>query len=392
MINPQPVQPRRSSAYGQNTSAKNIRPLPRHIPGYTGPAQQRTPMLRKLVIIAAVAFLLIGIPYLLVTHLLNRTKNSFANGEGVSLSTLNESNAIKLKGEDAGRTNFMIYGMTADESRTDTMLLASYYWKDHKLVTLNIPRDLFASYQGYNTKIVSLYAIAKQRKGAERTYPPQFVSDFVAKEYNIPIHYWVVANMNAMKQVVDTLGGIVVTNPNGFTDTQFPTDNYNGYIVPAPHFDAGVLNLNGKDALIYARSRHSLDNAAEGTDFARSKRQQIVLQAVLKKLKDQGSFTNLGQLSNYLQIFGQNIFTSMSPAETIRLARTMDKLNFSQDYLKSNWSNASGFLCDSSMGGEYVLLYGVPGNCHVRAGIDSLSTFRAEALTYVQNLKANSKP
>jgi hypothetical protein len=77
----------------------------------------------------------------------------------------------------------------------------------------------------------------------------------------------------------------------------------------------------------------------------------------------------------------------------VRLARTMDHLNFSQDYLKSNWSNASGFLCDSSSPETgYTLLYGVPGNCKVKAGINSQSIYRSEAITYIQNLEANSKP
>src|SRR5579859_4850006 len=74
------------------------------------------------------------------------------------------ASAVRLKGEGSGRTNVMIYGLTADGNRTDTMLLASYYWKERKLVLLNIPRDLYAMHDGAMTKIVSLYAIAKNRK------------------------------------------------------------------------------------------------------------------------------------------------------------------------------------------------------------------------------------
>lgn len=146
------------------------------------------------------------------------------------------SSIIPLLGEEEGRTNFMLYGLTLDGSRTDTMMLVSYFWKENTLVTLNIPRDLYATYKGYTGKIVSLYAVAKAQKSVDTDYPPKFVNSFVGQEYGIPIHYYAVINMNTFRQLIDTLGGVAIHVEHSFTDYKYPTDNYSGYIRPAPHF------------------------------------------------------------------------------------------------------------------------------------------------------------
>jgi LCP family protein required for cell wall assembly len=329
--------------------------------------------------------------YAYISNSLSHTKKSFANGQGISLATFAAAENTTLSGENDGRTNVMIYGLTADGLRTDTIILASYYWNEHKLVMLNIPRDLYASYNGNDTKIVSLYSIAKDANPTDQSYPPQYVSDFISKEYGINIDYWVVANMNAFKQLVDAVGGVSINVPDSFTDYQYPTDDYKGYIRPAPHFDAGIQTMDGTTALIYARSRHAA--GPEGTDFARSKRQQVIIEAILSKLKQQGVFNDISKLDSYLNIFGDNIFTNMTPADLIKSAKVASEFNLSQDIMMANWSNDIGFLCDSTdAGGSYVLRYGVPGDCTGMAGVNDGSSYRQEAINYVQNLLQSAEP
>ena len=82
----------------------------------------------------------------------------------------------------------------------------------------------------------------------------------------------------------------------------------------------------------------------------------------------------------------------MSAAETIRLARTVDHVNLATNYLKGNWNNANGFLCDSSIGGQYVLLYGVPGDCTGWAGTTTSSIYRQKARSYIKNLLTEAQP
>lgn len=347
---------------------------------------------RVIGVIVLLFMLLAGGAYAFVSHSLSHTAKSFSNGQSITLDSFLAANNVKLQGQDTGRTNFIIYGLTADELRTDTIILVSYYWQEHKLVMLNIPRDLYVTYDGRSTKIVSLYSIAKDAKPKDRSYPPQYVSDFISKEYGIPINYWIVANMNAFKQLVDTVGGVTINVQRSFTDDQYPTDDYSGYIRPAPHFDAGIQTMDGTRALIFARSRHSTD-PLEGTDFARSKRQQMIIQAVLQKLKAQGVLSDLTKLDSYLNIFGNNVFTNLTPPEFIKGAKLASQLNLSQDIITANWSNDIGFLCDSTdAGGSYVLRYGVIGNCIGVAGVNDGDPFRQQAINYVQNLLQSAEP
>jgi LCP family protein required for cell wall assembly len=300
-----------------------------------------------------------------------------------------------LAGQAQGRTNFLVYGMTKDGLRTDSIMLASYYYKQKKLVTLNIPRDLYVN-DGYeNAKFGEVYAYAKERQPHDNTYPDEFVASLVSKEYGIPINYWVELNMQGEVSLVDSIGGINIDVPDSFTDYEYPNWNYNGYVRPAPSFTAGEQHMDGNEALIYSRSRHSLDNN-EGSDFARSKRQALVLSSIMTKVKAQGILGNLGQLSKYLSIVNQDVSTSMSTGEMITAAKLVKGINPQTDHLIANWNTGNGFLCDSvTKAGADIVLYGVTGNCTTEAGGGATSnlsvygtdsTYRQQAITYVQNL------
>lgn len=289
-----------------------------------------------------------------------------------------------------GRTNILVYGMTQDGLRTDSIILVSYYWQQKKLVMLNIPRDLYV-YDGYeNDKMGEVYAYAKNREPHNSTYPDTYVASVVSKEYGIPIHYWAQFNMQGEVDFVNAIGGIDINVPDSFTDCEYPTWDYSGYVRPCPSFTAGEQHMNGSEALIFSRSRHSLDNN-EGTDFARSRRQQLVIESVLSKLKSMGVVGNLADISKYLNILGQNLTTSMSTDQMVSFAKTLKGLSPSTDIVRSSWDTGNGFLCDSSTSsGEYITLYGVPGACNVGAGGFHDNQYREYAIYFVQHMLSSA--
>jgi LCP family protein required for cell wall assembly len=299
---------------------------------------------------------------------------------------------VKLQGQAEGRTNFLVFGMTKDGLRTDSIMLASYYYKQKKLVTLNIPRDLYVN-DGYETaKMGEVYAYAKMRQPKNSQYPDQFVTQLISKEYGISIPYWVELNMQGEVSLINDIGGVDINVPDSFTDYEYPTWNYSGYVRPAPSFVAGEQHMDGNTALIFSRSRHSLDNN-EGTDFARSKRQGLVLSAIMTKVKSQGILGNLGQLSKYLGLVNQNVTTNMSTDEMVASGLLAKSLNPATDHLIGNWSTTNGFLCDTvTPGGADIVLYGVTGSCTTEAGGQEDSTYREQAINYVQNLLTSVSP
>ncbi|MDQ6857065.1 MAG: LCP family protein, partial [Candidatus Dormibacteraeota bacterium] len=128
----------------------------------------------------------------------------------------------------------------------------------------------------------------------------------------IHIDHWVGVDFQAFKASVDAVGGVDVVVPNTFTDYQYPA----GECSPGPnenckfmtvHFNAGSQHMNGTQALQFARSRHSNDNG-EGSDFARSRRQQLVVAALKQRVVSLGGLGNLPDLLNSL---GDNMVTDL---------------------------------------------------------------------------------
>jgi LCP family protein required for cell wall assembly len=330
-----------------------------------------------------VIFLVLGTSYFFKSH--SKGKLNAINIVA-SVAKASTGYVAPIAGQSDGRTNILVYGMTLDGLRTDSIMLVSYYWAQKKLVTLNIPRDLYV-YDGYeNAKFGEVYSYAKRREPKDPDYPPQSVANLVSKEYGIPINYWVSLNMQGEISLINTLGGVDINVPDSFTDYQYPTWNYSGYVRPAPSFVAGEQHMDGATALEYSRSRHSLDNG-EGTDFARSKRQGIVLQAVMTKVKSMGLLGNLADISNYLNILGTNVDTNMSTDVMLSFAKTVKGIDPATDYTIGNWETSNGFLCGSTSSyGAYITLYGVTGACGTQVNAGTDSKYRELAIYYVNNL------
>jgi LCP family protein required for cell wall assembly len=128
----------------------------------------------------------------------------------------------------------------------------------------------------------------------------------------IHIDHWIGLDFQAFKSAVDSVGGVDVVVPNSFTDYQYPAGECNGQpgqncAYETVHFTAGPQHMNGARALQFARSRHSNDNG-EGSDFARSRRQQLIVAALKQKAVSIGGLGNLPDLLNSL---GDNVVTDL---------------------------------------------------------------------------------
>ena len=127
----------------------------------------------------------------------------------------------------------------------------------------------------------------------------------------IHIDYFIGVDFDAFKQAVDSVGGIDVDVPHTFTDHHYPSDNCDSNKGPCVdttiHFDQGRHHMDGQTALRFARSRESDDPVEQG-NFARNKRQQIVLNAIKQKVLSIGGISNL---PNLLSALGDHVITDM---------------------------------------------------------------------------------
>ncbi len=82
--------------------------------------------------------------------------------------------------------------------------------------------------------------------------------------------------------------------------------------------------MDGETAIEYARARYVIDNPAEGTDFARSARQQLIMKAALTKLK---SWHTWPSFFSALDALKHTIYTNLSLADLAMFALKMDLNN-----------------------------------------------------------------
>lgn len=192
-----------------------------------------------------------------------------------------------------GRTNILLLGIGggthAGADLTDTMIVLSLYPSKHSMAMISIPRDVWSD--TLRDKINSAYHYGEEKKAGDGfVLAKSTVEDVIG----MPIQYAFLIDFSGFQKIIDLVGGIRVNVVTAFTDPEFPivgkeNDPCGGDPTFACryetiHFDTGEQRMNGSRALQYVRSRHAEGN--EGSDFARSKRQQDVLVALKAKFTD----------------------------------------------------------------------------------------------------------
>ncbi len=118
------------------------------------------------------------------------------------------------------------------------------------------------------------------------------------------------------------------------------------------HFDKGIVKMDGVTALKFVRSRHGTNG--EGSDFARSKRQQAVISAFRNALISKETLFDIPKITALVQTFGQSIDTNITENEYG---------DFYQLYRRTkNATLKSVALTDGSDGGEAVFVHPDSGN------------------------------
>lgn len=192
--------------------------------------------------------------------------------------------------------NISILFMGVDESekrmedgnaRSDALLVATLNNKAKTVKLISIPRDsyVYIPDRGRKDKITHAHAFGGTR-GAIET---------VEGMLDIPIDYYVKMNFNAFIEVVDALGGIDVEVPYD----RLELDENDKYTI---ELKKGNQHLDGRHALALARTR-KLD-----TDVERGKRQQEILQAIMKEATSVKSVTKYGDV---IEAVGNNMKTNM---------------------------------------------------------------------------------
>lgn len=190
-------------------------------------------------------------------------KASFTADDRLSLAKMTKK---------SNRINVLMMGN--DGGRSDTMMMVSYD-PDLKLVDIvSVPRDTYHEMPGRSPmKINAVFGLKGDSGG------PASTAKEVGKLLGVPIDYYVSVNYEAVREIVDIIGGVEVDIPR-----RMKYDD--PYSDPPLHIDlmAGKQVLNGDKAMQFLRWRKNNDGSggAEG-DLGRIERQQTFVKTAIKK-------------------------------------------------------------------------------------------------------------
>ena len=246
-----------------------------------------------------------------------------------TVNIMSNSLGAPMQTDENGNINVMIVGYGGEGHAwsylADSIMVASFNPKLGATTMISIPRDLYVNDTGDGiigriNEIFSVWVSSKRdfANGA------LLLSGMLEKIIWLKIDYYATVDFWGFKDIIDTLGGITVDVPESFSDSTYPTKD-NGYMTVS--FTSGIQNMNGETALEYARSRHST------SDFSRSLRQQIIIKAIIDKIKSQWLWT-ITKLKSLYTNYTNMVKTNISLKEMMGMAKYMDKLDnmFSYGY------------------------------------------------------------
>ncbi len=230
----------------------------------------------------------------------------------------------QLKQDENHRTNILVagYGGPGHDGPylSDTIILISIDNTTNDIATLSIPRDLLVDLPGYGFRKIN-NALAFGMTSANPHGGDAMLTQAVQDVTGQTIQYFAKIDFNGFKSAVDAVDGVDITVDNAFADYEYP-DNAYGY--QTIKFDAGLQHMTGEQALEFVRSRHGTNG--EGSDFARSKRQQKLLFALREKALSLGTLTNPTKVSKLLDSLGDHVYTTFELWEVARLGAIIKNL------------------------------------------------------------------
>jgi LCP family protein required for cell wall assembly len=222
-----------------------------------------------------------------------------------------------LEGQKDDRINILLLGIGGaghdGPYLSDTNIILSIKPSTSEVAMISIPRDLGVTIGNHGVrKINSADSFGEAEKaGAGGEYARQIFE----KTFGMDIPYYARVDFTAFQEIIDEVGGVTIDVPRSFVDYEFPGPNFSYRTLT---FTAGTQVMKGDRALDFARSRHG--NNGEGSDFSRSRRQQLMISALKEKLLSVGTYTNPVRVQGILQSLSSHITTNLNFGQMMYLA------------------------------------------------------------------------
>lgn len=253
------------------------------------------------------------------------------NGGGTSGLLATAMGQTKEEIENLEPFSALVLG--SSQNMTDTIMVFKYNPKTQKAYLISIPRD---TYTGYNKSIATA---SDKINSIYRGQFPEKTLEAVNRITGLNLNYYVVVDTEALKSLVDAIGGVYFDVP---IDMKYTDKKQDLYI----NLKAGYQLLDGDKAEQVVRFRHNQDGTTYSAeygdnDIGRMKTQRNFLKAVMKQTLTPSNIVNIGKF--------------------IDIAQTYVKTNIPIDVLKQYIAPAVNFSTDNLETGS---LPGTPEKCN----------------------------
>jgi len=253
---------------------------------------------------------------------------------------------------------------------TDSMMVVVVDPSRKTLTLLSLPRDswvplLFDGKTAVYNKVNTAYAFAKDptlyTNRLDRYTGDQgaglFAADTVSRLLGIPVRYYLGLDFQGFRDMINAVGGIDVDVPDGFAAryprNDDPSVDASWMVV---RFQPGEQHMDGERAIEYARARETIDDSNEGSDFARSRRQRLIMESFKTRLLQPGGLIHLPEL---LAIASQHLDTNYSIPNVAQLSQLI--LGWKDVKIYQTALTTANYLEDATgPDGAYVAVPGAP--------------------------------
>lgn len=220
--------------------------------------------------------------------------------------------------------------------RSDTIMLASIDPLHDRAGVLSIPRTIHLALPDTGD-LVAVHTLLVRGELQQEGYGPELTRAVIQHNLGIYIDAYILVDFDGFISLVDAIGGIEITLNYRISDPTYPDMNF-GY--DPFYLEAGTHQLNGYDALRFARTRHS-DN-----DYLRVERQLQVIRAVRNRLTDPSALQYvITQAPNLWNQLSENVISSLNPQDAVYVGISL--MNITQDNIQFG-----------SLNEEYSYFYG----------------------------------
>lgn len=241
------------------------------------------------------------------------------------------SSAVKSSGKKVTEPfTMLLLGVDSPEENIqdavglgDSIMVVTFNPNTLNATLFSIPRDTYVPITCYGN---AMSKITHAASGGDSC-----MIDTVEKFIDLDIDYYAKINFRGVMNLVDALGGIDVDVPYSFCETDENRTFNNGVFVKK-----GWQHLNGREALGLSRNRKYYPTCGEefneGTrnDFVRGQNQQLVIKAMLNKIK---KIRSVDELYRLLDTVSKSLDTNLDRDQILGFYNIFKKVLLSTDSL-----------------------------------------------------------